>query len=298
MFNQFFGHFLLSENLVKKEDLQSALEIIDTVHLKIGVRAVNSGFMKVEEIEKVHSKQAAVDRRFGELAIEMGYLTEGQLEIILSTEKKEHLMLGQALIDKGFMSLDDFEDSLNKYKEKNKLSDEQFEALKNNDVESIVGTFLKFDEGDSSFYRNYITLVINNIVRFITRSVRIEKAERITEYTHEWIINQEIAGSKNLSTVMAMDEATFIKFGSIYAEIEVNKADELIQDSVAEFINLHNGLFLVNASNDGIEMQMEPQLIKQSTKLVYKKITYLVPVYLDFGRVDFILSERAPIIKS
>lgn len=295
MFTQFFGNYLLNKGLVKPSELRDALDYQHDVHLKLGVLAVNAGFMTAEQIKNVHSMQSKMDKKFGELAVEMGYLSKPQLEALLGNQKQGHLILGQALVDKHYMSLEQFEKALNQYKAEHGLSDTQFKALQNDSIVEIVTLFYAFNEKkNSSMYRDYFTLLFKNLIRFIDKDVRPEKPQAVEEYKYDWIAFQEIKGEINLFTCIAADENVFINFGGKYANEPFDAVDDMTKASVGEFLNMQNGIFLVNMSNGDIELEMTPQETSTRKRLVNLKPAYCIPLYFPFGKLDFIISESSP----
>lgn len=121
MFTQFFGSFLLNRKIVSPANLRVALEKKDTTRVKLGVLAINAGYMTAKQVDAVHKKQATVDKRIGDIAVDMGYLTEAQVEELLSSQKTGCLLLGQALVDMGCLTNEEFETVLNDYKKKTDL---------------------------------------------------------------------------------------------------------------------------------------------------------------------------------
>ena len=93
MFTQFFGSYLLNRKIVSPANLRVALEKKDTTRVKLGVLAINAGYMTAKQVDAVHKKQATVDKRIGDIAVDMGYLTEAQVEELLSRHKTGCLLL-------------------------------------------------------------------------------------------------------------------------------------------------------------------------------------------------------------
>ncbi len=104
MFSQFFGNYLLHRKLVNTTQLREVLALQDTVRVKIGILAIDAGFMTAPQVDRVHQLQIKMDKRFGEIAIKEGYLNEDQLTDLLGQQNKRHLILSQALIDKGILT--------------------------------------------------------------------------------------------------------------------------------------------------------------------------------------------------
>lgn len=292
MFTQFFGHYLLNNKLISPEQLKDALDYHHSAHIKLGVLAINSGYMTTEQVKKTHEAQFNQDKKFGELAIELGYLDKEKLDTLLSSQKHGHLLLGQALIDKNYMTLEQFEQALKNYKNNHSLTNEQFDAIQKNNIDEIVNVFYDFkDTSNKKVYANYFSLLFRNLIRFIDSNIRPENVTPIHTYKNSWIAYQEIKGEINLFTCVAAKEEAFISLGCKYANEQFSTADELTQASVGEFLNMNNGIFLVNMSNEGIELDMNPQMIEENKTFKYMKSAYCIPIHLPFGQIDFIISE-------
>ncbi len=293
MFSQIFGSYLLNKKLISPDQLKDALDYQKNVHLKLGVLAVNSGFMNATEVEKVHGMQAKVDKKFGELAIEMGYLDEEKLQKLLSTQKTGHLLLGQALVDKGYMNLEQFEASLNGYKNEYSLTDEQFKSIQNEDTTEYVNAFFKFNCSESNLYKRYASLLIRNIIRFIDDDFKVLDIISVDSVQFDWLASQEITGEIGMFTAVSANEQEFIAFAGKYAKDNYSVNDEFVKASVGEFLNQHNGLYLVNMSIDEIELELTPQVVNNGKKLTGLTDAYIIPVVFSFGKVDFIISKTA-----
>ena len=295
MFSQFFGNYLLENDLITNEELMEVLDIQEETRVRLGVLAVNMGYMDATAIEKVHAKQAVEDKMFGEIAVEMGFLSEKELEKVLSMQKKEHHLMAQTLIDKDIMTLQELEEAYKGYKKENELSEEEFAALKENNVEKIVDAFLDFGNvEDSHFYKDYTVLLIKNLIRFISSKLRIKGLRESQEYNSSWGAYQQVEGDKKLFTAAVAEEDEFVVFAERYSEMELDGPGELAQDSVAEFINLQNGIFLVNCSDEGIKLEMQPQGSLQNNEIKFKERAYVISLELEFGDVDFIIANEVP----
>ena len=69
MYAQFFGTFLLSHNVVTKDQLLSALGKKSSQHMKLGTLAIMKGYMTANEVDNVIISQTHNDCRFGDLAV-------------------------------------------------------------------------------------------------------------------------------------------------------------------------------------------------------------------------------------
>ena len=291
MFSQYFGHYLLNHELITREQLSDALEFQQSVHVKFGVIAVDEGYMTPLQVEEVHEKQKQVDKRFGEIAIELGYLTHEQVESLVSAQKQDHLFLAQALVDREYMTIEQFGTALNGYKKENSLSDDQFEAIKSGSIEALVESIFDVkDLAKKETYGKYLSLFAKNMIRFIDDQVYLEVAKVDKAQQENWLVHQEIVGESPLFTAISANEEVFLHIASVYAEEELTEVDELAKASVSEFLNLHNGIYLVNMSNWGIELNMKPQEVIENATVSGKSL--LVTVNTTKGSFQLILSDQ------
>lgn len=265
MYSQYFGNYLLNKHIISIEELLKALDYQKNIHVKLGVMAINSGYMSAEDVEKIHRKQSRVDKRFGEIAIEMGLLTVNQLDELLGSQKNGHLRLSQALLDLDILSITELNNHLDDYKNFYNISDENVSKISNSDIEDYPDIFLNF--GDSvwkNIYIDYIQLLIRNFVRFIddTPVVFVNKIKR--PEIDNWIISQNITGKFNMFTSFSGNEKDLLELGRRFSKEKIETFDALAKDSVSEFLNLHNGIFLVNLSNRGTDLNLSPQKIQNS----------------------------------
>lgn len=292
MFSQYFGNYLLNKKAVTTEELKEVLEYQKSIHVKLGVLAINFGYMNSTQVQEVHQLQMKIDKKFGEIALQLGYLNEQQLQDLLSTQKLGHLQLSQALIDKKHFTFDQLQKELENYKQDCQLTNEQIENLQQGDIDKIIDVFLKFENSiHSKIYSNYTALMLKSIIRLLDATPRVEKNPSRDNYTAEWLVYQKIYGEYNLFTGIAADKETFLTLASKFAGQKFTVIDEMVKSSVAEFLSVHNGIFLVNMSNRNVELQMDPQILYQQAKIENNEETYITPIYLIDGKFDLIISN-------
>ncbi len=291
MFTQFFGNYLLRRQLVSSEQLSEALQIQKNTRLKLGVLAINAGLMTADQVEKAHDRQQRADKRIGDVMVEMGFLTKDQVEELLRTQPTGHLLLGQTLVDKGYMSNAQFESALKSYKEENSLSDSDMNNTDENAAKKLVAGFYNISSGgDSDHAVNYVSLIFKNLIRFIGDDFTPMEPFALKEPIKN-VVLQNISGSTNMTTLIYAEKPALIAFASRFAKEEMSGDDEYTQACVSEFINLHNGLFAVNVSNDtGKELQLEPQCYYDEMDIKGLSKACVVPVNYPFGVINFVIA--------
>lgn len=293
MFSQYFGNYLLNKNIITKEQLKEILELQKSIHIKLGVLALNYGYMNSEQVEEVHQLQKKMDKRFGEIAIELGYLNEEQLLTLLSSQNQGYLQISQALIDKNYLTLAQLEKALDSYKKDCQITSEELEDLKQGNITKIVHSFLDFNDSKySDFYYNYTILMLKDIIRLLDDSPYLKKEALPQKIEAEWLICQEIMGKYNLFTGIAGDQQTILSLACKFAGEIFSTIDELAKSAITEFLNVHNGIFIVNLSNQNIELELKPQEVYRFETIESNERTFIIPIYLSEGNVKLILSDK------
>ena len=296
MFSQFFGNYLRKRGCITLEQLREVLALQDSVRVKLGVLAIDAGYMTAAQVEEVHNLQSTIDKRFGEIAIDRGILDQDKLSALLGQQNKRHLFISQALIDKGVMSFETFAGCLEDYKKESGLSEKAFEALKANDVDAVAEALVQLPElGESKMYVDYFALFVRNLVRFIDDHILLEKAVKVDLEAFDCLICQEIEGRYKFFTGVAGAESAMAEFASRFAKMAVDGMDEVARDSLGEFMNVHNGLYLSKLSNEWVELELLPPEYKHNGSLISVGAAYKIPFALSFGQFVFFIGVGSPV---
>ena len=291
MFSQYFGQFLLNQGTLTAAQLSDVFHLEHSVRVKLGVLAINNGQMTAAQVEEVHELQRCMDRKFGEIAIEKGYLTPQQLDELLESQKRRQISLSQAIIDKGLLSLAQLETALANYKKDSQLSDEQLAALQTADVDAIVKIFADFSEYGpvAAIHSEYLSLLVRNLLRLLNEEVVLSHKQPLPDRVHGWLVSQNIVGSGTMFTGMIMEDHVLLEVARRFSEEDLPTIDSLAKDSVAEFLNVNNGIFIVNMSDKGTELDLTPQSVQKDPKLNLLN-GCRIPLTLSFGSVDLVLA--------
>ncbi|BBB92362.1 MAG TPA: hypothetical protein PKA28_16255 [Methylomusa anaerophila] len=296
MFSQYFGQYLFNKEILTVDQLYDAFEYERSVRVKLGVLAINSGLMTANQVEEVHQLQQVMDRKFGEIAIAKGYLTSQQVDQLLDAQNNRHLSLSQAIVDKGFLSLSQLENTLESYKQANQFTSNQFKSLQNRDIDAIVRIFLDFSEEKTvaDLYYDYTALFLRNIIRFLddepilTRSIPF--SQDLPQMVGNWFVTQSISGNVNLFTGLLLEDLSLLELARRFSQEDLAVIDELTKDSAAEFLNVHNGVFSVNMSDRGTELDLTPQSISDTIEIPVKN-GHRIPINLSFGQIQLIIAS-------
>lgn len=293
MFTQFFGNYLLNEKLITPQQLVDGLQEKANTRLKLGILAINAGFMTSKQVDKVHEMQTRIDRRFGDIAIELGYMTNSQVDELLNSQQIGYLLLGQALVDKSYISNNEFEEAITAYKNRYSLSDEDIELAKNEKISAMIDSFFEIQKKNKNLYIDYIELLINNLIRFIGDDFTILEPISIEDPNKELFkVTQDIEGADFVAnTSIFASKPVIIEFASRFIQEPLIDINEYTQASTCDFLNLHNGLFTVNTSNNkGMELKLTPPFFSKNRVDNAGKELIVLPIFFTFGTVNFLIT--------
>ena len=294
MYTQFFGNYLLSKGYITKEQLFEAMKKKSDKHIKLGTLAIHSGLMTASEVDNVIIEQTHQDKKFGELTIEMGYLTNDQVIDLLNVQSPDFLLLGQILLDDGIINNTSLENVITDYRSQNELIDLDMSIENKDSVEKLFQNFFVISETPvTPLGRMYMELLFNNFIRFVGEDFTPLNSETCTEFPAECCVSQEVLGDYSITSYLSMDEETAITFASRYVDDKFEEYDEYVKASLEDFLNLNNGLFIVNCSNDhSLELSISAPKHLDNQLLSFKEQTYRFQVLYTFGTVHFIIEVK------
>lgn len=293
MYTQFFGNYLLSRGYVTKDQLFAAMQKQSSQHIRLGTLAISAGLMTASEVDNIVIQQTHEDKKFGELAIERGYLTNDQVIDLLKSQTPDFLLLGQILVDEGVITNSDLEELISDYRSQNEMVDLDMTSESDNIVHLFENFFITSETPITKEGRMFLELLFNNFIRFVGEDFTPLGAEPCYEFPIECCVKQEVLGDYAVAAYLSMDEPTAIEFASRYVGEQFMEYDEYVQASLEDFLNLHNGLFIVNLSNDySMELEISAPEHIDDPLIIFDNTTYYFPILYSFGTVHFILEMK------
>lgn len=292
MYSHLFCNFLLDNNYITLEQLMGALVEQKNTKTKLGVLAINRGLMNTEQVNRVHRIQTTIDDKFGSISVELGYLTKDQVISLLKEQKIGYLSLGQSLVNKGFITLEQLEIALDEYNKQYNISLIDFSKEQSKSILSIIENIYKFGNyKNATVIAEYVLLLFRNINRFIGSDFIPLKQYKINKIKYECLCEQQIIGHNKVTTYIEGSKQLYIEIASRYNNKKYYVLDDYVMSTVAEFLNLVNGIFCVNMSNENeIEFSLLPQNYSNSSKLIKIKDAICIPIQFSFGKMNFILN--------
>ena len=291
MFSQFFGNYLFSNGHVSKEQLLPALSRQSKTSLQVSMLALYSGYMSSQEIQHVIQLQKEEGKKFSEIAINYGYMDQHQVMELLNTRVPDFLILGQILINDGVFTFEEFENILTDYRSQAEFLDFELDEENRNDFQRLIEDFSIVSEvAIPDFGKTYLELFFNNLVRHIGDDFSTLPPSLCTEFATEYCISQNIEGPYVVNTYLNMDESTALAFAERYSGESYSEVDEYVVAAIEDLLNLQNGLFIVNASNDSSK-EFSIGIIEKHPNTIVElgRDTFLFPICFSFGIIYFIM---------
>jgi len=293
MLTQFFGSYLIDKNIITPKQLLEALRHKNTHSKKLGDLAVSAGYMSQEEADEVHTMQTQSDKKFAEIAVHMGYLTVAQADELINAQHTGYLLLGNSIIALGFCSQETISKAIADYEFDYQLS---FSTILNSDNDKqseMIQNYYHFPDIDNvSPIRDYATLILKDLIRFIGGDFRLlSKIDQIPSTLPNMLeVKQSLSGDVNLDTAIIGYWDFMIQFAARYACVEFDELDDFADASLQDFLNLHNGIYTVNMSNQhGIECDLSPTMTQNF--VAEGKWDFILPIEFTFGTIYFCFSE-------
>lgn len=293
MYTQFFGNYLLTKGYVDQQQLFAAMHKQASTRMKLGTLAIHAGYMTAPEVDSLVIQQTHMDKKFGELAIENGYLTEAQVYELLKTQGPDFLLLGQILVDDGLITNTDLQNIITDYRSENEMYDLDMTLDNRDAVDRLFENFFLSTETELSHEgKMYCELLFNNFIRFVGDDFTLLSMTPCVDFPVERCVSQQVNGNYSVISYINMDDETAVEFASRYVDEPFMEFDEYVQASMEDFLNLHNGLFIVNISNErSIELTISAPEYINDPALFFETPAYDFQVLYSFGIVHFIVQS-------
>ncbi len=146
----------------------------------------------------------------------------------------------------------------------------------------------------TEFVRTYIEKLVTDISLYVDSSIVVEDITTVEKYKASQELSQDITGIPSAYSAIDGEPDVLTEFAEQYSKLGIDSFDALAKEALLDFLNLHNGLFIVLLSKLNIcELSLDPPRQNEYldiTTEVNGKIT-IIPVRFSFGVVKFLLYE-------
>ena len=287
MVEYILGNYLVGSGKISSEQLETVVEQLDKIRVKLGLIAVAEGMMTLAQADEVNRLQSVMDKRFGDIAMEKGYLTEDQIGNLLKAQGNTYMSFVQSLVNEGFVKMEEIDTIFDGYREENGFTKSDMETLKSDEPERIVPLFLT---AETMKYSDIVGVAVRTIIRCVDRHMYIGKASIKEDYEIKNAALQEVQGEGGYVAGFVEQFGGLLKVASVFGQEDFKDIDVDALDAAGEFLNCVNGLHASALSMNGAVLELlPPNLITETTKV--DGSVCVVPLYVKGMSLAFIVKE-------
>lgn len=277
MGNRYFSQYLLNEGVLDSSSISDVLPKSAHAVPQLYLLAIQQHLLSESQIEEL---AAAGDAAEALVAGKM--LTEAQTESLKSTVPGRDACIAQTLLDEKVTDIKTIDRCFQEY--------DRAEVCPIRDaVKKIISKHEDMNLVED-LYGEYTEMFVGALQRFMdTDAVVLSEATDLnTKGTR--IVSQSMGGQMSLAVAVMADEKVFLEMANRYSGEELTELDELAEDSLAEYINVLNGLYIVNLSGKDFDMDLDMPRSGQDANPVASNMIAM-RVATEFGSFVVYLAE-------
>jgi CheY-specific phosphatase CheX len=283
MISQYFAQYLLNTAALQASQVQSLLSKASEHKAQLLVLAMNDGLITAKQIESIQEKEKLQNKTFAEIALADGYLTKSQLSNVENSIINNQMNFVQTMLDEHIVDYVQMEQFLKEYSESKIMPIDDA-------VRQLAGKCPENVESECEHYSEYAEIFMRSLVRFMDTSAVINPvAIPFSGEKPTVVISQRLMGDMIMTTGILAEEDVFLEMARRYSQEDIAEVDELAIDSVSEFLNVANGLYVVNLAHRHLEVDLEPQrMAKNVTPAGNQQM--IIRIDTGFGPFDLIIA--------
>ncbi len=250
----YFAQYLINEDVLDPQEAKDILKAAEETVPGLAVVALAEGAVPASRLAELapFEKEA-----FPKLAMAEGVLFASQLEKLQAVHASDALRLAQALLDSEKM---DFVE-LGKHMA-------ACGAKEGSPIKEAVRRLASDNEelaAELESYAEFTELFMRSFVRFMDTPAIINYCEPDYEGMFaSHIVSQRLSGQISFVSGIYASDKIFVEIAKRYSREEIDDADEMAEDSISEFLNVVNGLFVVDLGKRDLDLDLEAPRIGQN----------------------------------
>ena len=294
MFTNLFGNYLVDKGYIDTDQLAKIKAAQAKTRVKLGLIAVTERLITQQQADAINVKQMMEDRRFGDIAVEMGLLTRDQVKRLLNLQGSPYVQFTQTVTDLGLISIEQIEEALQEYQKSRGYTSADMEAIKSGDVDRIMPLLLPDELSWST--AEHVAVVIRTLFRIVCDDVYVKSSSLIDRYEASAYALQHIYGDFESSTAISGSYEGMMTLSEGFAKDKFEGLNLEALDSIAEFINIVDGLFATAISHDMIDVSLYPPELSEEGKEMKAGKICLINLLIGGYPVDLLISTGSQMV--
>ena len=251
----YFAQFLVNEGSLAPQEIRDLVRQCDTTEPGLAVVALAEGAVPASKLAELAPFEKDA---FPKLAVTDGLLFASQVEKLQEVPATGGLKLAQALLDSGKMDFVELGRHM-----------AACGAAEGSPIKDAVRRLAEENEdlaAEAETYAEFTELFMRSLMHFMDTSAVINSCEPEHESMYaSHTVSQRLTGMVSLVSGIYASDKVFADMAQRYSRERIDEADEMAEDSVAEFLNVVNGLFVVDLGKRDFDLDLEIPRIGKNT---------------------------------
>lgn len=277
MGNRYFSQYLLNTGVLESSNIGYVMPKSAHAVPQLHVLAVQKGLLSDAQIDELAGSDDAA-----KTIVEKAFLSADQVASLQDESPDRAARMAQVLLDE---KLADIKTLNHCFRE----SDSEDVHPVADAVKRIVRSYDGLNPVDEA-YGKYAEMFVGALQRFMDTDavVLTEPAEPVFE--DSLIVSQSMGGALSVSAAILTNEDSFLEMANRYSGERFENIDELAEDSLTEFVNVINGLYIVEQSGQDVDMDLDmPRIGRNSCPMASSLVAMRIAT--DFGSFVLYLAE-------
>lgn len=254
----YFAQYLVNEGAIAEREAKELLKEAEKTTPGLAVVALAEGAVSASKLAELmpFEKEA-----FSKLAVAEGLLFASQVEKLQEARSTDGLKTAQALLDSGKM---DFMELGRRMAFCGSLDGSPFKEA----VRRIIEEQHEDLTEEKEIYADFTELFMRSLMRFMDTPAIVNfcepECEEVLFASHT--VSQRLSGSVSFVSGVYASDKVFIEMAQRYSHELIDEADEMAEDSVSEFLNVVNGLFVVDLGKRDYDLDLDTPRVGKNTK--------------------------------
>ncbi len=254
----YFAQYLVNEGAIAEREAKELLKEAEKTTPGLAMVALAEGAVSASKLSELMPFEKDA---FSKLAVAEGLLFASQVEKLQEARSTDGLKTAQALLDSGKM---DFMELGRHMAACGSMEGSPFKEA----VRRIIEEQDEDLAEEKEIYADFTELFMRSLMRFMDTPAIVNfcspECEEVLFASHT--ISQRLSGSVSFVSGIYVSDKVFIEMAQRYSHELIDEADEMAEDSVSEFLNVVNGLFVVDLGKRDYDLDLGTPRIGKNTK--------------------------------
>lgn len=277
MGNRYFSQYLLNAGVLDAGNISDVMPKSAHAVPQLHILAMQQHLLSESQVEELSTADDVV-----KTLEEAKMLSDAQIESLKNTVPGRDARVAQTLLDEHIADLKTIERCFREY------DNDELHPIKDA-VKKIVS---KYEEMNpvADIYGEYTEMFVGALQRFMDTDAVVLTEATDLDFAGTRIVSQSMGGQLSVAVAVLAKNQMFLEMARRYSGEDLTELDELAEDSLAEFINVLNGLYIVNLSGRDLDMDLD---MPRSSQDVGPTASNLIAMRIvtDFGSFVIYLAE-------